>query len=62
MNDLSALLNGEVYGHSDHGSKRKVKKKTTTKDTKSKKIKLMEPFLYMMLFETGGLLAVSVLK
>ena len=61
MSDLSALLNGEVYGHSDHGSKRKIKK-TITKETKSKKTKLMESFLYMMLFEAGGLLAVSVLR
>ena len=35
MSDLSALLNGEVYGHSDHGGKRKIKKKTITKETKN---------------------------
>ena len=35
MSDLSALLNGEVYGHSDHGSKRKIKKKILTKETKN---------------------------
>ena len=36
MSDLSALLNGEVYGHSDHGSKRKIKKNNNQRNKKQK--------------------------